>query len=218
MPVIRIPGAKPRTRTSQCQQPSGWLGKVVLWTMNRRHSRLTDWGLAQVTIPYNANILDVGCGGGRTVQKLAAVAAEGMVHGIDYAPASVAAASRLNRRGIEEGRVGVQQASVTALPFADATFDLVTAIETHFWWDDLSAGVREVLRVLKPGGRVLVIAEFYNGGKHARHAELISRWTRMAVLDVPQHEAMLTSVGFMDVQVIEEPERGWICALGTKPR
>jgi len=53
--------------------------------MNASHSGLTDWGLRHVQIDKNSRILDVGCGGGRTIEKLAALASAGTVDGIDYA-------------------------------------------------------------------------------------------------------------------------------------
>jgi SAM-dependent methyltransferase len=202
---------------TQCQKPRGWVGRVVLWSMNRRHSSLTDWGLRHVSIGTHDTILDVGCGGGRTVSKLAAAAREGKVYGIDYAEASVAAAERTNRQFIALGRVEIRQASVSDLPFGDNTFDLVTAVETHFWWPDLGAGMREVFRVLKPGGRVVIIAEFYNGGKHAKYVDRLSRWTTMAMLDVDQHKAMFTAAGFRDVQVVEDSAKGWIYGTAVKP-
>jgi len=49
--------------------------------MNRHHSKLTDWGLSHVEIEKTDTILDVGCGGGRTISKLAAMASDGKVHG-----------------------------------------------------------------------------------------------------------------------------------------
>jgi ubiquinone/menaquinone biosynthesis C-methylase UbiE len=100
--------------------------------MNLRHSRVTDWGLRHVSIGATDTVLDVGCGGGRTLAKLAAAASQGTAHGIDYSTESVEAARRTNRRAIEQGRVTAQEASVSAIPFPDDTFDLVTAVETHF--------------------------------------------------------------------------------------
>ena len=185
--------------------------------MNRRHSKLTDWGLRHISIQEADTILDVGCGGGRTVNKLAMAASKGTVSGIDYAEESVAAARRTNRQLIDLGRVEIRQASVSDLPFADNTFDLVTAVETHFWWQDLGAGMRAVFRVLKTGCRMVIIAEFYNGGKHAKYVERLSRWTTMAMLDVDQHKAIFSNAGFTEVRVVEEATKGWICGIGVKP-
>jgi 2-polyprenyl-3-methyl-5-hydroxy-6-metoxy-1,4-benzoquinol methylase len=64
--------ANTRQRVLQCQKPTGWLGRFVLWNMNSRHSKVTDWGLAHVSVEKHDTILDVGCGGGKTICKLAA--------------------------------------------------------------------------------------------------------------------------------------------------
>jgi 2-polyprenyl-3-methyl-5-hydroxy-6-metoxy-1,4-benzoquinol methylase len=58
-------------------------------TMNVRHRELTDWGFSHLTFKANDQILDVGCGGGQTVQELARLAPNGKIVGIDYASASV---------------------------------------------------------------------------------------------------------------------------------
>lgn len=202
---------------SQCQKPTGPLGRVVLWLMNRRHSGLTDWGLELVHVEPHDVILDVGCGGGRTVAKLARLATAGKVYGIDHAAQSVGASRAFNRGAIESGEVEIRQASVSELPFADGTFDLVTAIETHFWWADLAGGMREIWRVLKPGGRLLIIAEFYDGGKHARYAARLSNMTGMTSLTVDDHRQLFASAGFADVDLAENAAKGWIRCLGTKP-
>jgi cyclopropane fatty-acyl-phospholipid synthase-like methyltransferase len=73
----------------QCRKPTGRMGRFTLWRMNWSHSRLTDWGLAKISIGPHSTILDVGCGGGRTVSKLAAIATQGQVCGIDYSDESV---------------------------------------------------------------------------------------------------------------------------------
>src|SRR6516162_665776 len=80
----------------QCRKPRWWLGRLLVWNMNMRHSRLTDWGLTHVPIEKHFTIVDIGCGGGRTVAKLASVATDGKVHGVDYSAASVATARNAN--------------------------------------------------------------------------------------------------------------------------
>ena len=205
---------------NQFRKPAGWFGRLNLANMNRRHSRLTDWGLTRVALSRNAMVLDVGCGGGRTVSKLAALAPEGRVYGVDYSDASVALSHRENKRGILAGRVEIRQASVSQLPFEADTFDLVTAVETHFYWPDLPADVREVLRVLKPGGTFLIVAEAYNGGKKARQmqvfADAMSRTGSYSHLTLEEHRDLLAAAGYSDVQVFEDFEKGWMCATGRK--
>lgn len=204
---------------SQCQKPRGWLGRFVLWNMSSRHSKVTDWGLAHVSVNERDTILDVGCGGGRTVSKLAAMAAQGKVYGADFSEESVAASTRTNARWIEMGRVEIRQASVSQLPFPDGMFDLITAVETHFWWPNLPGDMREVFRVLKPGGKLLIIAEVYKGANTtvSRLAEKYAGQTGMALLSVDEHRELFANAGFSDIQITPEPGKGWICGVGRKP-
>lgn len=205
-------------RGNPCQKPTGWFGRFVLWRMNSGHSKLTDWGLSHASVRPHDVILDVGCGGGRTVSKLAAMAAEGKVYGIDFSRDSVAFAKKINRGWIEKGRVEILEASVAKLPFSDSMFDLVTAVETHFWWADLPAGGREILRVLKPGGTLIVIAEVYKGAtsRVSKMAEKSAAVSGMKMLSVDEHREMFASAGYSDVQVDTDPGKGWICAMGRK--
>jgi len=144
---------------SQCQKPSGWIGKLMLWSMNRRHSALTDWGLQDIQINPRDIVLDVGCGGGRTVGKLAALARNGNVVGVDYAEASVEASRRENAMWIERGRVEIRHASVSALPFPDDTFDLINMrhLEMVIPRTTWPALLKEMVRVTRPGGTVRVV-------------------------------------------------------------
>ena len=216
--VIGNPSPAPRTRItdSQCKRPRGFLGRFVLWNMNARHSRVTDWGLSHVTLRSNDVVLDVGCGGGRTVAKLAAIAPQGKVYGVDYSAESVAMARKVNRRAIETGRVEIREGPVSQLPFSDGMFDVVTAVETHFWWPDLPNDMREVFRVVKPGGTVVVIAEIYKGADTAasKLAEKYISPSGMKFLSADEHRELLHHAGFADVEIFTQ--KSWICATGKK--
>jgi ubiquinone/menaquinone biosynthesis C-methylase UbiE len=187
--------------------------------MNARHSKLTDWGLEHVSIEKHSIILDVGCGGGRTISKLAAIAAEGKVYGIDYAEESVAASKRTNAHWIEVKRVEIRHGSVSELPFSRGMFDLVTAVETHFWWPNLPTDLREIFRVLRPGGKIVIIAEVYKGANTtvAKLAEKHALRTGITLLSVDEHRELLAKAGYLDVKVIEERDKGWICGIGRIP-
>jgi SAM-dependent methyltransferase len=67
------------------------------------------------------------------------------------------------KRMIAQGCVFIAQASVSKLPFKDGKFDVDTAVETQYYWPDLKNDKGEILRVLKPGGRLMIVAESYKG-------------------------------------------------------
>jgi len=200
-----------------CRKPTRWLGRYVVWVMNRSHAGLTRWGLSHVAIESRFTILDVGCGGGKTIDTLAAIANEGKVYGIDYSEASVAASRRTNSKWIAAGRVEVPPGSVSSLPFAEGTLDLVTAVETHYYWPNLNADFREIRRVLKSGGTLAIVAEAYRG----RSADWLYRpamkLLKATYLTVQEHRELFAKAGFASVEVFENRAKGWICVKGEKP-
>lgn len=202
---------------SQVRKPSRWVGEPFLWAMNNSHSPVTKWGLSHVTIEKHFSILDVGCGGGATVSRLAGMATDGTVAGVDYADGSVAVSKRKNARLIEAGRVDIRKASVSQLPFADHTFDLVTAVETHYYWPNLPNDTKEILRVLKPGGSLIIIAESYRGGRFEAVQRLVMKPLKSVHLSVDEHRELLVGAGFTDVQVFEDRGKSWICVTGVAP-
>ena len=104
--------------------------------MNNSHADFTTWALQHVVVRAQDVILDVGCGGGQTIKRLAGVAVSGRVHGVDYSRASAATALGVDQASFQAGRVQIELASVSRLPFAEGTFDLVTAVETRYYWPD----------------------------------------------------------------------------------
>lgn len=202
--------------TLQVRKPRGWLGKRIVRAMNQTHATMTDWGLQQITIPKNAAILDIGCGGGRTASKLAKAAPEGTVVGLDYSAASVAVSRETNAERIKTGQVKIEFGSVAALPFPDYTFDLVTAIETHYYWPDLLANVREVRRVLKPGGTFALIAETYRGGPFRLLYTIVMPLLRASFLSDTEHRDLLAAGGFTRIETKHRSGTNWILAIGRR--
>jgi ubiquinone/menaquinone biosynthesis C-methylase UbiE len=200
----------------QCRKPAWWLGRLIVRNMNFRHRGVTNWGLSHVAIEKTFMMLDVGCGGGRTIDTLAKAATEGRVSGIDYSPASIATARQTNASAIARGQVDVQQGSVSNLPFPGDTFDLVTGVETHYYWPNLDADLREIRRVLKPNGTLLIIAETYRSRRMDWLYRPAMRLLRATYLSVDEHRALFERAGFRQVEVFTERARGWICAVGRK--
>jgi SAM-dependent methyltransferase len=200
----------------QCRKPTGWLGRLIIRTMNHSHAQLISWGLTHISVKRNDAVLDVGCGGGRTVYSIARLADLGTVHGVDYSSASVAASKALNRVGIEAGKIVIQNAAVSQLPFPNESFDLVTAVETHYYWPDLPSDMREIRRVLKPGGTLLILAEAYRTVGSASINQLAMKPLGGALLTPDDHRDLFVTAGYTDVNVVLDAAKGWICVTGRK--
>ncbi|MDQ0371917.1 class I SAM-dependent methyltransferase [Cellulomonas humilata] len=102
-------------------------------------------------LPDGARVLDVGTGPG-TMPRLIVGSAPGLaVDGIDVAPEMIAWAQQTATPGVT-----YTVADVAALPWPDATFDVVVSTLSQHHWADVDAGLREVRRVLRPGGQAWV--------------------------------------------------------------
>ena len=193
----------------QAGRPRGWLGRSIIRGMNSGHYSLTSWGLRLVDIARDLDVLDIGCGGGATVRRLAGMVTEGRVVGIDYSPDSVAVARKTNRALISEGRVEILVGDVSSMSFGDGTFDLVTAIETHYFWPDLPSDLREVHRVTNPGGRLLVVGALYKDGTHERRNQRIVAASGMTYQSIAELRELLEGAGWSDIEAREYADEGW---------
>lgn len=136
------------------RKPQGKLGNIQLKSMNKEHTPVSLWGLKHLNIQPNDIILDVGCGGGINIKRMAKNAKK--VYGIDYSVESVKLSKEVNEKLIVDGKVEIQKGNVKDLLFDDDTFDIVTAFETVYFWPDIEKCFAEVKRVLKPGGTFLI--------------------------------------------------------------
>jgi len=200
----------------QCKKPTGRFGRFMARSMNYGHSKVTRWGLSYVSINKDDTILDIGCGGGKTVDTLAKAATKGKIYGIDYSEDSVLVASKINKKLIKSGWVEILHASVESLPFPDDYFDLVTAVETYYFWPDLIKNLEEIRRVLKPGGSIILINEAY---RHDRFEKRNAKWARMGdfTYHLPEEfREFLRDAGYSSIQIDVIEDKNWITAIGAK--
>lgn len=180
---------------TNCACPQGRMGRAMLKFMNLCHAPLTNWGLNLVGIQDGWTILDIGCGGGATLQRLLKRSQGSTVYGIDISEESVAKARQVNARVLNK-QVFVCQGSAEQLPYDDETFDLVTAVETVYFWPHLPACFQEVRRVLKQGGKFAILIEVVEGD---------SMWTNvvegMKVHSPEELQALLNEAGFIHTEI-----------------
>ena len=179
------------------RKPQGKLGNIQLKSMNKEHTPVSLWGLKHLDINEDDIILDVGCGGGINIKRMAEKAKK--VYGVDYSIESVNLSREVNRQEIFDGKVEVIEGNVQSLPFEDETFDIVTAFETVYFWPDIERCFGEVKRVLKPGGTFLIGME--TNGNDSIIMRFWQHFIDMELYDDAEIKGFLKSNDYSDITV-----------------
>jgi ubiquinone/menaquinone biosynthesis C-methylase UbiE len=194
---------------SNARKPEGFFGRMMVNGMNGgSHAKMAEWGLAYVDVAPDADVLDVGCGGGANIARLLKRCPKGTVKGIDYSPVSVNKSQEVNAVAIASGRCQVMEGSAAALPFGDGEFDLVTAFETVYFWPEIEDCFRGVRRVLKEGGRFLIVNEDDGlTGNNDKWEKMIDGMHTYTPDELQKH---LAAAGFHDITVHLDDQHHWL--------
>ena len=155
--------------------PQGMVGHLGGRLMALDHV-LPAWVLSLLEVGTSDSVLEVGSGPGLGVALAAALVREGRVAGLDPSATMLDMARDRNRREIEAGQVELHLGNAANLPFADAAFDVAFTINSLHLWPDPVAGLKEVRRTLRQGGRIgVAISRFSYAsadrfGDHLIHA------------------------------------------------
>jgi ubiquinone/menaquinone biosynthesis C-methylase UbiE len=154
------------TSTGQARRPAEVTGRLVGMIMARLNADMEHAGVELLSLRGDERALEIGYGPGVGIAALLAALPDGRVAGIDPSPVMYRQASR--RAGAAK-RVDLRIGEVSSLPWPDAAFDGVLAVNTAQFWPDPAADVAEALRVLAPGGHVVIALR--TGRRHG-HAQL----------------------------------------------
>lgn len=136
----------------QLRKPGGAFGNKVGHMMNRANEALYNFTFDVMQPGYDQSILEIGFGNGKFFEQLEG-RAEGLdLTGIDYSNTMLQAAARQNEKLISAGKLKLVAGNSDDLPFPDNCFDKVFCINVAYFWDKPPGHLREILRVLKPGG------------------------------------------------------------------
>ena len=149
-------GRLARLVAGQLRTPSGLGGRLIAWVMNR-FNRGMHVAAAAALAPGRADrVLEVGFGGATLLEELLRRVPEGSVTGLELSETMLKGARHRLRREIGRGRLALHEGTVDRLPFPDGAFDRVVSLNTIYFWSDAGRGLRELRRVLAPGGRLLL--------------------------------------------------------------
>lgn len=140
---------------TQCGNPRGIIGRIMTWAMNRANNVMYRGIIETLRISERTKMLDIGFGNGY-LEKLVYKRTTCSIYGIDISEDMVKVASKKNRQGIANGDIHLAVGDCCNLVFESGSFDVVTTMNTIYFWEDTIQGLQEIHRVLKEGG------SFYN--------------------------------------------------------
>ena len=136
----------------QLRKPTGNLGSSVGDSMNRSNEPMYQQVLDHMQLKSGEHVLEIGFGNGKLFQKLFATAEHLQIAGIDYSLDMVQAAEENNAQAISSGSLELRQGNSDSIPFPDNSFDKVFCCNVIYFWENPADHLKEIYRVLKPGG------------------------------------------------------------------
>lgn len=196
------------TMAKQFGNPEGPLGRLAGRFMAASNKARSLWVLSLLNVEPIDRVLEIGFGPGQDLKRVSAIATEGLTAGVDHSAEMVKMARATNLRTILAGRADIRQGTSDRMPFPDACFTKAFSINSVQFWADRRAALREIRRVLRPGGVVAIALEPRGSSSPV-----------LAVENGKMIAADLAALGFENVRVESnaQAKKTAVCILGLKP-
>ena len=145
----------------------GAAGRVAASVMARLNRDMERAAVSELDPAQDDDVLAVGFGPGVGIQELVGRLTGGCVAGIDPSSTMLQLARRRNRRSVDAGQVVLVEAAASRIPFPDEAFRGVVAVNSMQLWRPLEGSLREVARVLAPGGTLVAVTHVWALQKQA---------------------------------------------------
>ncbi len=198
----------------QARKPSGWFGRVVMSRIfNKGNANLNNFLKDLLDLQEHDRVLEIGFGPGTLLNQMAQITTKGLVEGIDFSDAMLAQARKTNKQYIFTKRVKIQKGNCNDLPYGHESFDKVCTSNTIYFWENPIGNFKEIFRVLKPGGKLVV---GFRDKEQMKKLPLSEDIFNVYILD--EVKKILANSGFSDVCIEENEGKPFVsyCAVATK--
>lgn len=200
---------------SQVEFPEADVGIQTLKRMNVAHNDGSLWAISKLNLDENKqlNILDIGCGGGQNLLNLSIKFKNSTLFGIDYSPTSINLSAEICKNLVVNKRLYLSISDVHKTEFEDNKFDLITAFETLYFWEDLDTAFKEIKRILKKDGKFMIFLE-------GTTKETLEKWENLGdgiylknKLNPNEIKEILNKNGFENIEIYQKDESEKTCFI-----
>lgn len=163
--------------------------------MERGHRPVGEQAIARMRVGEEARVLDLGCGSGWATRLLAGYARRGLVAGLDISDEMVELARSSSR---EFENVEFHVGSAERLPFDDRYFTHAFSMESLYYYADVLTALREVARVLGPGGLFAAVVDLYKENEPS-HQWIEQLRVPVHLLGVGDYRSLFKEAGFTEI-------------------
>jgi len=157
MQIEKKEAGRSEQRTVQVAHPKGILGQITGWEMRFLNAGMNQASVEVLAPQSGDRILEIGFGPGDALARLTRQIQTGLIAGVDPSHAMFTQASRRNAQAINQGLVELHQGKILALPYPNATFDQVFAVNSFQFWLQPEHDLEKIADLLKPGGLLLIV-------------------------------------------------------------
>lgn len=143
----------PEDQAAQLRKPGGPEAEAIAAYMAGLNTEMYEATFRHLNMKEGMTVLELGPGEAPLAGRIVDSARNISYTGIDYSPEMV---SMAQKHWAQKPGVRLIDGEIAGMPFADGTFDLVFGINVVYFWDKPETELREIRRVMKPGGRLVL--------------------------------------------------------------
>ena len=177
--------------------PRGSVGRIIAWLMPLGHEPIYKRVSEVLDLQPEDDLLDVACGAGYFLKRYAHHV--NSIAGLDYSDVMVNMATKKHKKRIAAGTAEIVHGEASQLPWEVNSFSVATSMGSIFAFPKPLESLKEIYRVLRPGGRAVISIE-YNAEDGKDHSKDIEKYG-MGIWTEDEVRNMMRDAGFTDISI-----------------